>query len=255
MQRGEAVLPRGPKPAIVASTERSQAAVAAQTGCAFSQSDSRLSSGQPLAVAQAPPVITRVSMSGPMAGWALATGMGGAAAGRRLPSRLPLAPPPRRAYALHSRPLPGPTCAAALPSGGVGAAAKAAVTAQAAVASLHGCIDPVVLAATTNASFKLFLICAVVGWLLKTGRIPNSTATVMSKVGQRGPACWQSGLCRQSGLLHMYVRRQSDIDARQGIAPKDVASASLLQISFELLIPAMLFSKVGRVGCWLPSAG
>lgn len=43
-------------------------------------------------------------------------------------------------------------------------------------------IDPVVLGSTASASFKLFLICAAVGWLLKTRRIPNDTASVLSQV-------------------------------------------------------------------------
>lgn len=155
-------------------------------------------------------------MASSSADWARPTGMGGAAAGRRLPSRLPLLPLPRRAYALHSRPLRPTTCVAALPGGGVGAAAKAAVSAQAAAASLHGAIDPVVLAATTNASFKLFLICAVVGWLLKSGRIPNSTATVMSKVRRGGAAC--DGCGRQkhvwsSGLLRTARHAEGESDA------------------------------------------
>ena len=128
-------------------------------------------------------------MNGSMAGGARPAAMGGAAAACRLPSRLPLVLLPRRAHVLHSRPLRGCPTVAALPSGGVGAAAKAAVAVQAAAASLQGAIDPAVLAATTNASFKLFLICAVVGWLLKTGRIPNSTATVMSKVRGVGVGC------------------------------------------------------------------
>ena len=46
-----------------------------------------------------------------------------------------------------------------------------------------GVIDPQVLAATLNASTKLFIICAAVGWLLRSGRLPNSTATVLSQVG------------------------------------------------------------------------
>ncbi len=127
-------------------------------------------------------------MHGSMAGWGRMAGMGGAAAARRLPSHLPLLPLRRRAAAAPSRPQRSPITVAALPGGGVGTAAKAVVAVQAAAASLQGAIDPTVLAATTNASFKLFLICAVVGWLLKTGRIPNSTATVMSKVRRQG--CW-----------------------------------------------------------------
>ncbi|PRW21016.1 auxin efflux carrier family [Chlorella sorokiniana] len=143
-------------------------------------------------------------MNGVVAGSGRLAGMGGTAAARRLPSRLPLVPLSRRARTLYSRPLRAPLATAALAGNGMGAAAKAAMAVQSAAASLQSAIDPVVLAATTNASFKLFLICAVVGWLLKTGRIPNSTATVMSK------------------------------------------------ISFELLIPAMLFSKVAATLAAMP---
>ncbi|KAL4451371.1 hypothetical protein ABPG77_009443 [Micractinium sp. CCAP 211/92] len=76
------------------------------------------------------------------------------------------------------------------------AAAAPAAAGSSLAASMAAAIDPGVLAATISASGKLLLICAAVGWLLRTGRIPNSTATVMS------------------------------------------------QVSFQLLIPCMLFSKV-----------
>lgn len=63
-------------------------------------------------------------------------------------------------------------CAAAphavlVPASIVGAAARMAAAVPAALA---GVIDPAVLSATVNASGKLFLICAAVGWLLRTGR-------------------------------------------------------------------------------------
>ena len=54
--------------------------------------------------------------------------------------------------------------------------------ARAVGAATAGLIDVRVLGATVNASFKLFLICAVVGALLRSRRIPNSTATVLSQV-------------------------------------------------------------------------
>ena len=38
-----------------------------------------------------------------------------------------------------------------------------------------------VLAATVSASFKLFLMCGFTGWLLQSGRIPQESATVLSK--------------------------------------------------------------------------
>ena len=38
------------------------------------------------------------------------------------------------------------------------------------------------LAATSGASFKLIFICAVVGWMLKTGRLPKATASVLTQV-------------------------------------------------------------------------
>ena len=41
--------------------------------------------------------------------------------------------------------------------------------------------DPVVFGATASASYKLFLICLAVGWLLKTKKIPNETASVLSQ--------------------------------------------------------------------------
>ena len=48
--------------------------------------------------------------------------------------------------------------------------------------ALESCINDGVLSATTSASFKLFLVCGFTGWLLQTGRIPQDTATVLSKV-------------------------------------------------------------------------
>ena len=50
-------------------------------------------------------------------------------------------------------------------------------------AAWAACLDnQVVLAATCAASLKLVLICTGVGWLLRSGRIPNDTAPVLSKV-------------------------------------------------------------------------
>ncbi|KAL4420711.1 hypothetical protein ABPG75_010367 [Micractinium tetrahymenae] len=126
------------------------------------------------------------------------------AAGGALPSRLPprrrcgaggsSGPRPRRQRSV------APTRAQALPQQLLGAAARAAaapaVAGSSLASSLASAIDPGVLAATISASGKLLLICGAVGWLLRTGRILNSTATVMS------------------------------------------------QVSFQLLIPCMLFSKV-----------
>lgn len=71
---------------------------------------------------------------------------------------------------------------AALPQSLMGAAARAAALVPSLAAAATSSIDPAVLSATVNASGKLFLICAAVGWLLRTGRIPNSTATVLSQV-------------------------------------------------------------------------
>ena len=44
------------------------------------------------------------------------------------------------------------------------------------------CVDRGVLAATIGASFKLFMLCGFVGWLLHSGRIPQESATVLSQV-------------------------------------------------------------------------
>ncbi|KAL4855619.1 hypothetical protein ACK3TF_003943 [Chlorella vulgaris] len=75
-----------------------------------------------------------------------------------------------------------------------------------AASSVASSIDVGVLSATLNASAKLAIICAAVGWLLRSGRIPNSTATVLSKV------------------------------------------------SYEIMIPAMLFSKVAQTLAAQPDA-
>ena len=39
-----------------------------------------------------------------------------------------------------------------------------------------------VVAATSSASFKLIFICVAVGWLLKTDRLPQETAPVLTQV-------------------------------------------------------------------------
>jgi hypothetical protein len=43
-----------------------------------------------------------------------------------------------------------------------------------------------VLGATVGASAKLAMVCALVGWLLRTEQLPNNTAAVMSKAGAAG---------------------------------------------------------------------
>lgn len=47
---------------------------------------------------------------------------------------------------------------------------------------LHQSFDPVVFGATATASYKLFLVCAIVGWLIQSNRLPTETATVLSQV-------------------------------------------------------------------------
>lgn len=116
-----------------------------------------------------------------------------------LPRRLPTRPPLPGPLTWVRRAAPAPK-ATAVSQHLLGAAVKVAALvpdlAASAGSSLAAAIDLGVLGATINASAKLFLICAAVGWLLRSGRIPNSTSTVLSKV------------------------------------------------SFEILIPAMLFTKV-----------
>ena len=68
---------------------------------------------------------------------------------------------------------------------GVGIIAVIAAAATALGPHLQICtnlIDPLILSATTAASIKLLLICVGVGWLLRSGKIPNSTGTVLSQV-------------------------------------------------------------------------
>ena len=45
-------------------------------------------------------------------------------------------------------------------------------------------IDPVVLASTTSASFKLLIICMAVRWLSENGKIPSNTSVVLAQVCQ-----------------------------------------------------------------------
>ena len=44
------------------------------------------------------------------------------------------------------------------------------------------CLQGGVLEATVGATFKLFLVCGFVGWLLNSGRISDDTAPILSKV-------------------------------------------------------------------------
>ena len=48
--------------------------------------------------------------------------------------------------------------------------------------SVQQALEGEVLAATSGASFKLIFICAVVGWMLKTVRLPKATASVLTQV-------------------------------------------------------------------------
>lgn len=66
------------------------------------------------------------------------------------------------------------------------------------------CVHDGVLAATTGASFNLFMLCGFVGWLLHTGRIPNDTAPVLSKVGISKLMCHLQ-LYFMSLILHLDV--------------------------------------------------
>ncbi len=56
-----------------------------------------------------------------------------------------------------------------------------AATAVHVIQYIKSSIDPAVLGATATASYKLFLVCAAVGWLLKTNKIPDATASVLSQ--------------------------------------------------------------------------
>lgn len=123
-------------------------------------------------------------------------------------SLLPRLPPPMRhsmggQLRRRQRRPAAPPQAALLPAKLLGTAAKAAAAVpgvmQVAAGSLAAAIDPGVLGATIAASGKLLLICAAVGWLLRSGRIPNSTATVMSQVGVGGVECLEAAGQRGSG--------------------------------------------------------
>lgn len=57
-----------------------------------------------------------------------------------------------------------------------------AVSPEACLQFVRDSIDPIVFASTASASFKLFLICAIVRWLSETKRIPSNTSVVLAKV-------------------------------------------------------------------------
>ena len=48
--------------------------------------------------------------------------------------------------------------------------------------TMKECWSNGVLTATTGTTFKLFLVCGFIGWLLSTGRLSDETAPVLSKV-------------------------------------------------------------------------
>lgn len=82
-------------------------------------------------------------------------------------------------------------------------------------------IDPVVLTSTTSASLKLLIICMAVRWLSESGRIPVNTSVVLAQVGT-------ASVC-----LGYFSRKQSYKHR-----------VFIVQVSFQLLIPCMLFVKV-----------
>ena len=151
-----------------------------------------------------------------------------------LPRRLPTRPPLPGPLTWVRRAAPAPK-ATAVSQHLLGAAVKVAALvpdlAASAGSSLAAAIDLGVLGATINASAKLFLICAAVGWLLRSGRIPNSTSTVLSKV------C----ALRMTDLAPPLL---PGIPTCPAAAMHHRAPPCWLQVSFEILIPAMLFTKV-----------
>ncbi|KAL4443908.1 hypothetical protein ABPG75_011645 [Micractinium tetrahymenae] len=78
--------------------------------------------------------------------------------------------------------LPAAASAAALLPDTVAAASGSGITLSAAFGHLLQSVDPHVAGATVGASAKLAMVCALVGWLLKTGQLPASTASVLSRV-------------------------------------------------------------------------
>ena len=70
------------------------------------------------------------------------------------------------------------------------------------------CVDRSVLAATIGASFKLFMLCGFVGWLLHSGRIPQESATVLSQVLPGDvlytPHCFYLLPCSSASLVHVH---------------------------------------------------
>lgn len=88
----------------------------------------------------------------------------------------PCAQPLRRHYPLsQQRAIRGDSMAsAALPTG---YSATQTINSYITTSIEHG-----ILGATTRASLKLGIICAIVGWLFKMKRLPSDTSNVLSKV-------------------------------------------------------------------------
>lgn len=141
-----------------------------------------------------------------MASLVLATGLRAAPSCGRCPSvRSATARPCSRrtpltvtaAAAAVALPALEPIAAGAAAAGAAAAAAAAAHHSGALVALLR-LIDPHVLGATMGATFKLSLVCALVGWLIQTKQIPQNAASVLSKVG------WGSWGGAAASVLFVY---------------------------------------------------
>ena len=105
----------------------------------------------------------------------------------------------RTSAQLSAMPQPHSSAGAATTAATAAAAAAALVALRsplgaAAAAGLRAYIDPHVLGATLGASFKLVLVVTAMAWLLRTGRLPNSTATVLSKAS--GGCCLPAAGCQ-----------------------------------------------------------
>lgn len=106
-------------------------------------------------------------------------------------------------------------------------------------------IDPHVLGATVGASFKLSLVCCLVGWLLRTKQIPANAAPVLSKV-RSGCGCWVLQWVGCWGGCCSWVPAVA-LTALLGHPFLLPNATTCLQVSFCLLIPCMLFSRCSQI--------
>jgi hypothetical protein len=146
-------------------------------------------------------------------------------------------------------------------AGAGGALGGAIASSQQLAGGVLALVDPSVLAATVSASFKLFLICMMVGWLLKVINLwcrasmrrnmtisewPHSMHVLPSNPVQIDPQRAPLPLPTHNlrSLFHAALTSYEDTPTLQTRRLPNSTASVLSQVSFFVFIPAMLFTKV-----------